>query len=417
MQFRSMPNSSEPLSVLGFGCMRLPTRVGGRNSSLIDREAAVRQIRMAVDAGVNYLDTAYVYHMGAAEGFLGTHVLKDGYRERVNIATKLPCLTIRKKEAIRPTFEKQLQRLQVDTIDYYLLHSLDGPLWERMLSFGVAAFMDSIRASGEVRKLGFSFHGRKDDFYRIVDGYDWDFAQVQFNMLDEHFQAGIEGIRYAHAKGMGIIVMEPLRGGSLVGRIPPGVQKIYDAAEVKRKPVDWALRWVLDLPEVTMVLSGMNADQHIRENVEIVSNALPGSMSDQEHEVVARVRDAYDHVLTVRCTGCAYCMPCPAGIDIPAAFKNLNDYHMFSKWESRLNHALYLGVRAPGDEPCWTTSCTDCGACEKKCPQEVPVRATFAQVRADLEGPLVRTIARLGRAVMNRGQTSTPQEQAEAVSE
>jgi predicted aldo/keto reductase-like oxidoreductase len=393
--------------------MRLPTRVGGRNSSLIDREAAVRQIRMAIDLGVNYLDTAYLYHMGAAEAFLGTHVLKDGYRERVNVATKLPCLIIRKKEAIRATFEKQLQRLQVDTIDYYLLHSLDGPAWDRMLSLGVIQFMDDIRARGEIRKMGFSFHGRKDDFVRIADGYDWDFAQVQFNMIDEQFQAGIEGIQHAHAKGMGIIVMEPLRGGSLVGRIPPEVQKIYDAAEVKRKPVDWALRWVLDHPEVTMVLSGMNEDEHIRQNVEIVADALPGGMTAQEHEVVARVREAYNRALTVRCTGCAYCMPCPAGIDIPAAFKNLNTYHMFSKWESRLNHALYLGVRTPEGEPRWTTVCTDCGTCEKKCPQEIPVRATFPQVRADLEGPLVKTIARVGRAFMNRGQK--PGEQAESV--
>jgi len=410
-----MPNSSERLSVLGFGCMRLPTRVGGRNSSLIDRDAAVRQIRMAVDAGVNYLDTAYLYHMGAAESFLGTQVLKDGYRERVNVATKLPCLTIRKKEAIRATFEKQLQRLQVETIDYYLLHSLDGPAWDRMVSLGVLPFMDAIRASGEVRRMGFSFHGRKDDFIRIADGYDWDFAQVQFNMLDEQFQAGIEGMRHAYAKGMGIIVMEPLRGGSLVGRIPPEVQKIYDTAEIKRTPVDWALRWVLDHPEVTMVLSGMNVDEHIRQNVEIVSDALPGGMSGQEHEVVARVREAYNRVLTVRCTGCAYCMPCPAGIDIPAAFKNLNDYHMFSKWESRLNHALYLGIRTPKGEPIWTDGCTDCGTCEKKCPQEIPVRATFTQVRADLEGPLVKAMARLGRAVMNRGQKST--EQIEAAGE
>ena len=407
-----MPNSSERLSALGFGCMRLPTRVGGRNSSLIDKDAAIRQIRMAVDAGVNYLDTAYIYHMGAAEAFLGTHVLKDGYRERVNIATKLPCLTIHKKEAIRATFEKQLQRLQVDTIDYYLLHSLDGPVWDRMVALGVIQFMDAIRASGEIRKMGFSFHGRKDDFLRITDGYDWDFAQVQFNMLDEQFQAGIEGIRYARGKGMGIIVMEPLRGGSLVGRIPPEVQKIYDMAEIKRTPVDWALRWVLDHPEVTMVLSGMNEDEHIRQNVKIVSDALPGGMSEQEREVVARVREAYNRVLTVRCTGCAYCMPCPAGIDIPAAFKNLNDYHMFSKWESRINHALYLGIRTPKGEPIWTEACTDCGTCEKKCPQEIPVRATFAQVRADLEGPLVKTIARLGRAVMNRGQK--PTEPAEA---
>jgi predicted aldo/keto reductase-like oxidoreductase len=415
MQYRTMPNSSDQLSVLGYGCMRLPTRVGGRSSSLIDKDAAVRQIRMAIDAGVNYLDTAYVYHMGAAEAFLGTHVLKDGYRERVNVATKLPCLTIHKKEAIRTTFERQLQRLQVDTIDYYLLHSLDGPAWDRMVSLDVVPFMDSIRAGGQIRKMGFSFHGRKDDFVRIVNAYDWDFAQVQFNMVDEQFQAGIEGIRHAHARGMGVIVMEPLRGGSLVGRIPPEVQRIYDAAKIKRAPVDWALRWVLDHAEVTLVLSGMNNDEHIRQNLAIVEDCLPGSMTAQEHDIVAQVRETYARLLQVRCTSCAYCMPCPSGIDIPAAFKNLNDYHMFSKWEARINHAMYLGVRTVDGQPRWTTSCSDCGTCEKKCPQEIPVRAAFGQVRSDLEGPLVKTIARLGRALMNRG--SKPGAEAEPLTD
>ena len=297
--------------------MRLPTRVGGQASSLIDKDAALRQITMAIEGGVNYLDTAATYHLGASETFLGKYVLSAGYRDRVNIATKLPCMTIRKKEAIPEIFRKQLEKLQVDVIDYYLLHALDGGTWDRMVSYGVIDFMDSIRASGEIRKMGFSFHGRKDDFIRIADGYDWDFAQVQFNMVDEQFQAGIEGIRHAHNKGMGIIVMEPLRGGSLVGKIPAAVQKIYDTAEIKRSPVDWALRWILNHPEVTLLLSGMNQDEHVRQNLEIVSDSLPGGMTAQEEQVVARVRAAYNEVLQVRCTTCAYCMPCPGGIDIP----------------------------------------------------------------------------------------------------
>jgi predicted aldo/keto reductase-like oxidoreductase len=408
MQYRYMPNSDEPLSALGFGCMRLPTRVGGRASNLIDKDAALRQIRMAIDGGVNYLDTAYNYHLGASETFLGSHVLKDGYREKVNIATKLPCMTIRKKEAIRETFQKQLEKLRVDTIDYYLLHSIDGGIWDRMLSLDVVAFMDSIRASGEVRKMGFSFHGRKEDFVRIADAYDWDFVQVQFNMVDEHFQAGIEGIKHAHTKGMGVIVMEPLRGGSLVGRIPAEVQRIYDIAPIKRTPVDWALRWVLNHPEVTLVLSGMNHDAHVRQNLAIVSDALPGSLSAEEETVVAQVRDAYNRLMQVGCTGCAYCMPCPNGIDIPAAFKNLNNYHVFSKWEARIGQAMFLGVQTKDGKPHWTTDCADCGKCEEKCPQHIPVRSVFAEVQRDLEGPVVKGMARVGRALLSHGPKAEP---------
>ncbi len=398
-----MPSSEERLSVLGFGCMRLPTRVGGQASSLIDKDAALRQITMAIEGGVNYLDTAATYHLGASETFLGKYVLSAGYRDRVNIATKLPCMTIRKKEAIPETFRKQLEKLQVDVIDYYLLHSLDGGTWDRMVSYGVIDFMDSIRASGEIRKMGFSFHGRKDDFMRIADGYDWDFAQVQFNMVDEQFQAGIEGIRHAHRKGMGIIVMEPLRGGSLVGKIPAEVQKIYDTAEIKRSPVDWALRWILNHPEVTLLLSGMNRDEHVRQNLEIVSDSLPGGMTAQEEQIVARVRAAYNEVLQVRCTACAYCMPCPGGIDIPAAFKNLNNYHMFSKWGARVGHSMFLGVQTQDGKPHWTTDCTDCGKCEERCPQSIPVRTVFERVQKDLEGPLVKMMAVGGRTVLNRG--------------
>ncbi|MBN2405149.1 MAG: aldo/keto reductase [Coriobacteriia bacterium] len=400
MQYRSMPGSDDKLSVLGYGCMRFPTRMGAAN--LIDKDAALRQLKLAIEGGVNYLDTAYPYHMGASETFLGEYVLSTELRSKVNIATKLPCMTIRKKEAIRPTFQKQLQKLQVDMIDYYLLHSLNGQTWDLMVSLGIMEFMDSIRASGQVRKMGFSFHGMKDDFIRITDAYDWDFAQVQFNILDEQFQAGIEGIRHAHAKGMGVIVMEPLRGGSIVGKIPHEVQKIYKTAEVKREPVDWALRWILNHPEVTMVLSGMNQDEHIRQNIDIVSDALPGGMTEQEERIIADVRGAYDDLLQVGCTGCAYCMPCPAGIDIPAAFKNLNDAHMFSKSSARIYHAAYMGIKTADGEPHWTSSCIDCGKCEAKCPQSIPVRTVFKQVQRELEGPLTKTIAGVGRVLLNK---------------
>jgi predicted aldo/keto reductase-like oxidoreductase len=398
-----MPGSAEELSVLGFGAMRLPTRVGGEASSLIDKDAALRQIRMAIDAGVNYLDTAAPYHLGASETFLGEHVLSDSeLRPKINIATKLPCMLIRKREAIQESFHRQLEKLRVDTIDYYLLHSLDGPSWDRMVSFGIREWMDSIRASGKVRRMGFSFHGLKKDFMRICDSYDFEFAQVQFNVLDESFQAGIEGIRHAHSRGMGVIVMEPLRGGSLVGNVPDAVQRVYGSANVQREPVDWALRWVLDHPEVTLLLSGMNNDDHIRQNIAIAEDALPDSMTAQENEIVAQVRSTYNDLLQVGCTSCAYCMPCPAGIDIPSAFKNLNNYHMFGRMGARAQHAMSAGAQTSDGKAHWTTDCTDCGKCEKKCPQEIAVRETFKQIQRDLEGPMTKTIAAGARLMLRR---------------
>jgi predicted aldo/keto reductase-like oxidoreductase len=404
MQYRTMPGSDERLSALGFGCMRLPTRVGGPASSLIDAARAKAQIIGAIERGVNYIDTAVPYHLGASESFLGEHILSDpGLREQVYIATKLPCMRIKASEAMEATFAKQLDKLRVEHIDYYLLHALDGPSWDRMVSLGVVEFMERIKAEGRVRRMGFSFHGRKDDFRRIVDAYDFDFAQVQYNILDERYQAGIEGIEHAHAKGVGIVVMEPLRGGSLVGKIPAPVQRIYDQAEIQRSPVDWALRWIWNNPMFSVVLSGMNVEAHIDENIRVACDALPGGMSEAELAMVERVRAAYRELLQVDCTGCAYCMPCPAGIDIPAAFKNLNNRHMFGWLEPTLFHAAYLGVQTHDGQAHWTSSCIDCGKCERACPQGIRIRETFRLVQQDLEGPLVKSIAWMGRKLLGGG--------------
>ena len=398
MQYRTMPGSDEKLSILGYGCMRLPTSFGGA----IDKEKAIKQIRGAIDRGVNYLDTAWPYHMGNSESFLGEDVLKDGYREKVYLATKLPCMMLRKTEAIRETFEKQLKKLQTDYIDYYLLHSLDGPLWDKMLDMGIIEFMDEVKASGKVRKIGFSFHGKKADFMRICDGYDFDFAQIQFNILDEQYQAGIEGINYAAGKGMGIIVMEPLRGGTLVSRMPAEIKSIYDGSGFERTAAEWALRWVWNNPNVQVVLSGMNVDEHINENIRIASEAVACSMSDEELAVISRIKDTYMSMMRVGCTSCAYCMPCPVGINIPAALNNLNEYHMYSKRSGRLHHVMHLGLENDDGRPRWTTECIDCGDCEKRCPQDIPVREVFKQVQKDLETPSTKLITFLAGIFLSR---------------
>jgi predicted aldo/keto reductase-like oxidoreductase len=398
MQYRTMPGSDDKLSILGYGCMRLPTGFGGA----IDKEKALRQIRGAIDRGVNYLDTAWPYHMGNSESFLGEYVLKDGYREKVYLATKLPCMMIRKKESIRETFEKQLKKLQTDYIDYYLLHSLDGPAWDKMLEFGIIEFMDEVKASGKVRKMGFSFHGKKADFMLICDGYNFDFAQIQFNILDEQYQAGIEGIEYAATKGMGIIAMEPLRGGSLVNKMPAQVRKIYEDSGFQRSAAEWALRWVWNNPNVQVVLSGMNVDEHIDENIRIASEAKPDVMSDKELSVIGRVRDTYMDMLKVDCTQCAYCMPCPVGINIPAALGNLNEYHMYSKRSAKLHHVMHLGMDSKDGRPHWTTECIDCGECEEKCPQNIPIREAFKLVNKNLEGPSTKVITFLAGIFLGR---------------
>lgn len=363
MQYRTMPGSNDSLSVLGYGCMRFPAAGGGKGgmTTSIDVETAKQQVRYAIDQGVNYLDTAWPYHRGNSESFLGEHVLKDGYREKVKLATKLPCYIIYRAERFQEIFDKQLEKLQTDYIDYYLMHALEGDSWDRMVSLGILEWMDRIKASGKVRHMGFSFHGRYDDFIRIVDAYDWDFTQIQYNILDVNFQAGIRGLEYAHAKGLGIIIMEPLRGGSLVGQLPEEVQAIYDASPVQRTTADWAFRWIYNHPAVTLVLSGMNDMEHIRENIAIASDALANSMSPEELETVEKVRGKYLELMQVGCTGCGYCMPCPVGIDIPACFKNLNNAYLFGLRGAKFAHMRFQGVTTGDGKPHWASDCIDCG--------------------------------------------------------
>lgn len=398
-----MPGSDDRLSILGYGCMRLPTRIGGSASGLIQKDKALKQIRGAIDKGVNYLDTAWYYHLGASETFLGEYVLKDGYREKVNIATKLPCLMINKKEKIEEIFNRQLEKLQVDQIDYYLLHSLNKNAWAKMKSLGIIDFMNKIKKEGKIHKMGFSFHDDHEVFIKIVDDYEWDFAQVQHNILDENFQAGIKGIRYAASRNIGIIAMEPLRGGSLVGKIPKEIQELYDSATIKKSPAEWAFSWIYNNPDVTSVLSGMNDDRHIEENIRIASEIKPNSLTSEELKILETVKEKYLEIMTVACTGCGYCIPCQADIDIPGAFKNLNNYHMFDRFMPKVDQMMQAGISTKDGKPHWTSSCTDCGKCEEVCPQHIEVRKEFIKVQKDLESPFIKGIAAITRSIKNAG--------------
>ena len=386
MQYRKLPKTNLSLSALGYGCMRFPKTVTGK----IDRKLASKQIKLAIDNGVNYIDTAYPYHLGESESFLGEEILSTPYREKVYIASKLPCFLIRKSGVFQNIFDKQIAKLQVDYIDFYMLHALTGSLWDKMVSFGVMEFLDNLKIDGKIKNVGFSFHGNHDDFIRIVDSYQWDFCQVQYNLLDVNFQAGEKGIEYAAKKGLGVFIMEPLRGGTLVTKIPKSVQKIWNEAEVKRSPADWALRWILNNENVHVVLSGMNETSHITENITAVSDAYANSLSKKEMSIIDAVKEEYNRLLQVKCTECGYCMPCPAKIEIPAAFHAVNNLH-FTK--SVMEIFGYFSIAGFKEKPNWTSDCIDCGKCEKACPQNIQIRQEFSKVQTYIERPIFKFIS------------------------
>lgn len=383
MLYRTMPKTGDALSILGFGCMRLPMTEGK-----IDEARAIAQIRGAIDRGVNYVDTAWPYHNGESEPLLG-RALRDGYRERVKVATKLPSWLVTSREDMDRYLEAQRQRLGVDRIDYYLIHALDGALWEKVDALGVRDFLDQAKRDGRIGNAGFSFHGFIEDFRRIVDAYDWTFCQIQYNYLDERFQAGTEGLGYAASKGLGVIVMEPLRGGNLgLPTPPPAIAALWNEAPTPRTPVEWALRWVWNHPEVTVVLSGMNEEAHIEQNLAIAEQARPGSLTGEELALVDRVARKYQELMQVGCTGCGYCLPCPMGVQIPKCFDIFNKMHMFGDVEEgKFLYAISIGGVVGTGEPGFASQCVACGTCLEKCPQQIPIPDVLEKVVAALEGP------------------------------
>lgn len=384
MQYRTMKKTGDRLSVLGFGTMRLPEKAGR-----IDEGRATALIRSAIDQGVNFIDTAFPYHLGTSEPFLGK-ALGDGYRERVKLCTKLPPWSVRTREDMDRILDSQLRRLRTDHIDYYLVHSLDGINWQRMRDLGVLSFLDAAKEDGRIVNTGFSFHGDLPSFKEIIDAYDWDACLIQYNYLDERNQAGTEGMRYAAGKGVGIMVMEPLRGGNLARRPPRAVRDIWHAAPVSRTPAEWALRWVWDHPEVTLLLSGMNDEEHLAENLRIADDATPSSLTEAERGCIARARDAYRSLMKVDCTGCRYCMPCPAHVNIPLCFELYNNKHVFGEARSA---GFYYAIRLSdiaNNQASFASQCTRCGKCLRHCPQHLDIPTLLEGVAREFEGPLLR---------------------------
>jgi predicted aldo/keto reductase-like oxidoreductase len=360
--------------------MRLPQKSGR-----IDEDRATRMIRDAIDRGVNYVDTAFPYHMGTSEPFVG-RALSSGYREKVKLATKLPLWKTSTREDMDRILGEQLEKLRTDHIDYYLLHALDGKSWTKMRDLGAVDFLERAKADGRIIHAGFSFHGDLPSFKEIVDAYGWQFCQIQYNILDEKLQAGTEGLEYAAARGMGIIVMEPLRGGLLARDVPPEVQAIWDEGETGRTPAERALRWIWNRPEVHVILSGMNDEKQVEENTRIAGGALPNSLSPAELDLARRAAIAYRGLMKADCTGCQYCLPCPAGVGIPGCFRFYNSKHALRDKRAGLYYTLFLGGGL-GGPPSLASLCTDCGACLEKCPQNLPIPDLLRDVTREFEGP------------------------------
>jgi len=382
MLYRTMPKNGDKLSILGFGLMRLPTSKDGS----IDEERAISQVRDAVDRGVNYLDTAWPYHSGQSERFLN-RVLQDGYRDKIKVATKLPSWLIESRADMDKYLNAQLDKIDVAQIDYYLLHALNGEVWDKLVALDVFDFLDKALADGRMKYAGFSFHGLLKDFKRIVDGYPWTFCQIQYNYLDQQNQAGTEGLEYAAARDLGVIIMEPLRGGNLaMPEPPPAIDEIWNRAATRRAPVDWALRWIWNRPEVTVVLSGMNDEDQVAQNLAIAGDAYPGSLSEDECSLVDEAAQKYQELMKVGCTGCGYCLPCPEGVHIPGAFEVYNKMHLFgNEAEGKLSYAIRLSGGLTGSEPGWASQCVECGECIEKCPQGLEIPTYLADVAEEME--------------------------------
>ena len=374
MLYRRMNRVPTDLSILGFGCMRLPVKKEGN----IDEEQATAMLRYAIDHGVNYVDTAYPYHNGESEPFVG-RALQEGYRDKVFLATKLPSWLIKSRADMDHYLDEQLKRLQTDHIDFYLIHGLMKPFWEKLSTLGVTDFLDEAIDDGRIKYAGFSFHDELVLFKEIVDAYNWTFCQIQYNFMDEQYQAGTEGLQYAADHGLGIVVMEPLRGGMLTKDIP-SINDIWKKSPVRRSPTEWALRWVWNHPEVTVVLSGMSNFEQVKQNLVYAENGLPNSLSSEYLTLFKEVEAEYRRRIQVPCTGCRYCMPCSANVSIPECFEMYNQGCMFDAPDvARYNYSFLGGMFG---SPGFASQCQECGECEKKCPQGISIPEQLKKVAA-----------------------------------
>ncbi|MDD4564068.1 MAG: aldo/keto reductase [Eubacteriales bacterium] len=367
MKYRTFPKTGEQISLLGFGTLRLPVEKTTEAVKINETEA-IKMIRSAIDRGVNYVDTAYNYHGGTSEVVLGK-ALKDGYREKVFLADKMPAFLLKEDDDREKFFNEQLKRLDVDYIDMYLVHSITALGWEKkVLRYNVLDFMKKKKDEGKIKHIGFSFHDEFEMFKTVIEAFPWDFCQIQLNYMDADFQAGVKGLKYAGSKNIPVVIMEPLKGGKLTDVLPPSIEEFWAKAPIKRTPAEWAMRWVADFPEVLTILSGMTAMEHVDGNIRILSDAEPNSLTKAEHEIIKNVADEYNKLIKFSCTACKYCSPCPSKIDIPTVIGLYNNWYLYQQ-----------SPKVKDDYEMWIppkfgpSACITCKTCEEKCPQHLPV--------------------------------------------
>ncbi len=388
MQYR-LDKHGNKLSILGFGCLRFPQKRGK-----IDMEQTEQQIMAAIEGGVNYLDTAYVY--GGSEAAVGEILEKNNARDRVNIATKLPHYLIKSREALDKLFCEELRRLRTDHVEYYLMHMLTDPAtWDRLKGLGIEQWLREKKESGAIGQVGFSYHGNSETFCKLLDVYDWDFCQIQYNYLDEHTQAGRRGLQYAHSKGLPVIIMEPLRGGRLVNNLPEKAKKLFQGTG--RSAAEWAFRWLWDQKEVTVVLSGMNSMEMVAENMKVADQVQIGEMDERQQALLQKAVKEILSTVKVGCTGCAYCMPCPKGVDIPGTFASYNRYYSDSKFAAMKEYFMCTTLR---QKSAAASQCIGCGKCEQHCPQTLPIREKLQEAKKTLENPVYRIARSVAAKIM-----------------
>ena len=394
MEYRLDKRSGDELSVLGLGCMRLP-----RKGAAIDLQLTELIVLEAFERGINYFDTAYSY--GGSEEALGEIVERNGLREHIHITSKLPHGKCRTIDDVERIFTTTLERLRTDYLDYYLMHNLvEASQWQRLVDLGIEEWIAQKKESGAIRHIGFSFHGNIAEFRALLDAYDWDLVQIQYNYVNEHYQAGREGSELAASRGIPVVIMEPLLGGRLVAGLPEGTIRAFENAVPGRTPAAWGLRWLFDQPQVTVVLSGMNSVEMLHENIDTASSTAIGSMTEAERDAIREAKAAFEESFKIPCTGCNYCMPCPQGLSIPSLFAAYNESFSLD-WRTGFFHYM-MSVGITSGAPKLATSCVGCSACMKKCPQHIEIPKRMAEVARRLQPPGVKTAVKVATPILSR---------------
>ena len=369
------------ISLLGFGCMRF-TQTAGK----IDLNKAESEIMEAFHSGINYFDTAYIYP--GSEIAIGEIFERNNIRKQIKIATKLPHYLVKNKDAMEKYFSEQLKRLRTDYVDYYLMHMLtDTDTWNKLIGLGILEWLEEKKRNGAIRQIGFSYHGNSEMFCKLIDAYDWDFCQIQYNYLDEHSQAGRRGLQYAASKGIPVIIMEPLRGGRLVNHLPENALEIIKNHRPVHTPAEWAFKWLYNQPEVSCVLSGINSLKMIKENVKTASETSIGELGKAEEQMFADIVSAINSKMKVGCTGCGYCMPCPKNVDIPGTFAAYNRKYSDNTFTALKEYFMCTALRKNSSA---ASNCIECGKCESHCPQHIPIRQELKNAKKELENPIYK---------------------------